>query len=107
MNAIENGRKDIRTENDFANLKSRFDIAKVHNLKNNLDKNVVGNVTEKFTDNLSSNGSNLLQSTINDIAKDDKSKWAHSFAHSIQAKKWMLTDGSCFYYRHCCHSRRK
>ncbi|XP_031623098.1 ATP-binding cassette sub-family G member 4 [Contarinia nasturtii] len=72
MNAIENGRKDIRTETDFANLKSRFDIAKVPNLKANLDKNVVGNVTEKFTDNLNSNGSNILQSTINDIAKDDK-----------------------------------
>lgn len=78
MNAIENGRKDIRTETDFASLKSRFDIAKVHNLKANLDKNVAGNVTEKFTDNLNSNGSNILQSTINDIAKEDKSKWTLS-----------------------------
>lgn len=74
MNAIENGRKDIRTENDFANLKSRYDIAKVHNLKANLDKNVATNVTDKFTDNLNSNNSNILQSTINDIAKEENSK---------------------------------
>lgn len=73
VNAIENGRKDIRTENDFVSLNSRYDIAKVHNLKANLDKNVNGNVTEKFTDNINSNGSNLLQSTINDIAKEHKS----------------------------------
>lgn len=73
MNAIENGRKDIRTENDFENLKNRYDIAKVQNLKANLDKNVATNVTDKFSDNLNSNGSNLLQlSTINDIAKEDK-----------------------------------
>lgn len=79
-NAIENGRKDIRNEVDFANLKSRFDIAKVHNLKANLDKNVATNVTEKFSDNLGSNGSNLLQlSTINDIAKEDKCKLKKTF----------------------------
>lgn len=90
MNAIENGRKDIRTENDFANLKTRFDIAKVHNLKANLDKNVAGNVTEKFTDNLSSNGSNLLQSTINDIAKEDKSKWIFNCTFKSRMK-WTRT----------------
>lgn len=74
MNAIENGRKDIRSDRDFANLKSRNDIVKVHN-KANLDKNVASNVTEKFAENLTSNGSNLLQlSTINDIAKEDKCK---------------------------------
>lgn len=75
MNAIENGRKDVRTEEDFANLKNRNDIVKVHNLKANLDKNVATNVTDKFADNLNSNGSNLLQSTINDIAKDTKSMY--------------------------------
>lgn len=73
-NAIENGRKDIRSENDFDGLKSRNDNAKVHNLKAKLDKNDVNNVGDKFADNnLSSNGSNLLQSTINDIVKDSKS----------------------------------
>lgn len=61
MNAIENGRKDIRTDNEFTNLK-----------RANLDKNDASNVTEKFTDNRNSNVANLLQSTINDIAKDDK-----------------------------------
>lgn len=74
MGAIENGRKDIRGESDFDNLKSRNDVAKVHNMKTNVDKNVAGNLVEKFTDNLGSNGSNLLQSTINDIAKVSKSK---------------------------------
>lgn len=74
MNAIENGRRDVRTEDDFANLKNRNDIVKVQNLKAILDKNVVTNVTDKFADNLTSNGSNLLQSTINDIAKDNKSE---------------------------------
>lgn len=64
MNAIENGRKDIRTDNEFTNLK-----------RANLDKNDASNVTEKFADNRNSNVANLLQSTINDIAKDDKSKF--------------------------------
>lgn len=74
-NAIENGRKDIRSENDFDGLKNRNDNAKVHNLKAKLDKNDVNNVGDKFADNnLSSNGTNLLQSTINDIVKDSKSE---------------------------------
>lgn len=75
VNAIENGRKDIRGEEDFASLKNRNDIAKVHNLKSILDKNDVNNVGDKFSDNLTSNGKNLLHSTINDIAKDSKSEF--------------------------------
>ena len=77
VNAIENGRKDIRSEDDFNNLKNRNDIAKVHNLKLTLDKNDLNNVGDKFTDNLSSNGNGLLSSSAitNDIAKDSKSKW--------------------------------
>lgn len=75
MNAIENGRKDIRSDADFDGLKSRNDIAKTHNLKANLDKNDVNNVGEKFSENLAVNGNNLIQATINDIAKDPKSKF--------------------------------
>lgn len=74
VNAIENGRKNIRSDSDFESLKSRYDVTKVHNLKANLDKNVAGNLVEKFTDNLTSNGSNLLKTTINDIVKDTKSE---------------------------------
>lgn len=89
MNAIENGRKDIRSDRDFDSLKSRNDIVKVHN-KANLDKNVASNVTEKFADNLTSNGSNLLQlSTINDIAKDDKCKMEiNDFSFMIKKRKF-------------------
>lgn len=79
VNAIENGHRDIRNDSDFQSLKSRYDVAKVHNLKSNLDKNVAGNIVEKFTDNLGSNGANLLQTTINDIVKDAKSEWTHHF----------------------------
>lgn len=71
MNAIENGQKDIRTEEDFDNLKNCNDIVKVHNIKANLDKNDLSKVGNKFADNLTPNGTNLLHSTINDIAKDN------------------------------------
>lgn len=70
-NAIENGRKDIRSEHDFNGLKITSENFKIQSPK--VDKNDVKNVGEKFTDNLSSNGSNLLQSTINDIAKENRS----------------------------------
>lgn len=74
MNAIENGRKDIRSDADFDGLKSRNDIAKTHNLKANINKNDVNNVGEKFSENLAANGNALIQATFNDIAKDSKCK---------------------------------
>lgn len=52
MNAIENGRKDIRSEDDFDSLRSRNDIAKAHNLNGKLDKNDVNNICEKYSDNV-------------------------------------------------------
>lgn len=58
MNAIENGRKDIRNEKDFDSLRNRNDIAKVHNIKPQYDKNDLKNVSEKFADKLTSNGTN-------------------------------------------------
>lgn len=75
MNAIENGRKDIRSEDDFAGLKSRNDIAKTHNLKVNLDKNDVNNVGEKFSDNATGCSNAIIQATFNDIAKNSKCKY--------------------------------
>lgn len=76
MNAIENGRKDIRSEDDFASLKSRNDIAKTHNLKVNLDKNDVNNVGEKFSDNATGCSNAIIQATFNDIAKNSKCKYS-------------------------------
>lgn len=104
MNAIENGRKDIRTKSDFDNLKNRYDVAKVHNLKTNLDKNVATNITEKFADNPNTNGSNLLQTTINDIAKDPKSMYFNlikiiNYFFQININKF-----SCFSFRWCFNS---
>lgn len=82
MNAIENGRKDIRTDNEFTNLK-----------RANLDKNDASNVTEKFSDNRNSNVANLLQSTINDIAKDDKSKF-----FLIRRIEWVVSLHFCVFF---------
>lgn len=80
MNAIENGRKDIRSEEDFNGIKNRNDIGRINNANNlnkNLDKNDVNNVpTNKFAENIENmNGNGILKTTmVNDIAKDSKSK---------------------------------
>lgn len=51
VNAIENGRKDIRAERDFDSLRSRNDIEKAHSYAGNkLDKNDVNNMGEKFSE---------------------------------------------------------
>lgn len=76
MNAIENGRKDIRSEDDFTGLKSRNDIARIHN-PNNFNKNDVKQVpANKFAENIENlNANGLLKSTmVNDIAKNSTSK---------------------------------
>lgn len=77
MNAIENGRKDIRTEEDFNGIKPRNDIVRIHNNANNVsknfDKNDVNSVpVNKFADSIeTSNGNGILKGTmVNDIAKD-------------------------------------
>lgn len=80
MNAIENGRKDIRSEDDFNGIKSRNDIARINNgnhLNKNLDKNDVNNVlANKFAESIETmNGNGILKTTmVNDIAKDSKSR---------------------------------
>lgn len=80
MNAIENGRKDIRSEDDFNGTKNRNDIARINNanhLNKNLDKNDVNNVANKFAESVETmNGNGILKTTmVNDIAKDSKSKF--------------------------------
>lgn len=72
VNAIENGRKDIRSERDFDTLKSVGDNLKVHAPKTALNKNEMASIGEKFADNLNQNDNGLLQATYNDIAKDNK-----------------------------------
>lgn len=79
VNAIENGRKDIRTEDDFVGMRTINDITRINNtnnLKSNLDKNDVNNVpANKFADKESLSANGLLRSAmVNDIAKDSNGK---------------------------------
>ncbi|KAG5676193.1 hypothetical protein PVAND_006042 [Polypedilum vanderplanki] len=74
VNAIENGKKDIRSESDYEKVKpinGRTDLAKVHtteaNLKSTYEKN------EKFSENQTGNGKGLLSAKVlNDIVKGDE-----------------------------------
>lgn len=106
MNAIENGRKDIRSEDDFVNIKQRNDISRINNtnvLKSNLDKNDVNNVAgDKFADNIEAlNGNGLLRSAmVNDIAKDSNSKLLLSLLSFSKSFIWFL-----FRFEYC-HSGR-
>lgn len=71
VRAIENGKKDIRTEMDYQSLKSKLEknMPKVHskidnNLKSTYEKN------EKFSENISGANNELLPKKINnDIVK--------------------------------------
>ncbi|XP_037958852.1 ATP-binding cassette sub-family G member 1-like [Teleopsis dalmanni] len=63
VDAIDNGKKDIRTSADYANLKVRTDLVKVHNIK----ANVSGG---KYEGNLTMNNGILNGNLVNDIAKD-------------------------------------
>lgn len=79
MNAIENGRKDIRSEADFVSIKQRNDITRINNtnvLKTHLDKNDATTLQQdKFSNETveALNGNGLLKpSMVNDIAKNSK-----------------------------------
>lgn len=91
MNAIENGRKDIRTEEDFHGIKPRNDIVRIHNANNvtkHFDKNDVNSVpANKFADSIeTSNGNGILNGKmVNDIAKDSTSK--SKFNSSLTTEK--------------------
>ncbi|KAH8413081.1 hypothetical protein KR009_007817 [Drosophila setifemur] len=70
VEAIDNGKRDIRSSADYAGLKARNDLVKVQNLKAILDKNDVSNVSgSKYEDNLTLNNG-LLNGMVNDIVKD-------------------------------------
>ncbi|XP_046812351.1 ATP-binding cassette sub-family G member 1 isoform X2 [Lucilia cuprina] len=70
VDAIDNGKKDIRSSADYAGLKARNDLIKVQNLKAILDKNDAANSTSgKYEDNLTLNNGILKGNLVNDIAK--------------------------------------
>ncbi|EDV30806.2 uncharacterized protein Dana_GF15046 [Drosophila ananassae] len=71
VEAIDNGKRDIRSTADYAGLKARNDLVKVQNLKAILDKNDASNVSgSKYEDNLNLNNGLALNGMVNDIVKD-------------------------------------
>uniref|UniRef100_A0A1A9ZJ12 ABC-2 type transporter transmembrane domain-containing protein n=1 Tax=Glossina pallidipes TaxID=7398 RepID=A0A1A9ZJ12_GLOPL len=71
VQAIDNGKKDIRTAADYAAIKVRNDILQVQNLKAILDKNDAANtISGKYDENLTFNNSILKGNLVNDIAKE-------------------------------------
>ncbi|EDW77636.2 uncharacterized protein Dwil_GK24455 [Drosophila willistoni] len=74
VEAIDNGKRDIRSSADYAGLKARNDLVKVQNLKAILDKNdATSNVSgSKYEDNLTLNNT-LLNGMVNDIVKENNS----------------------------------
>lgn len=70
--AIDNGKRNIRSFADFNGLKTRNDVAAVHNLKAILDKSDSKTGTGKFEENITLNNGNgaLNGKLVNDIAKD-------------------------------------
>ncbi|BFF96117.1 ATP-binding cassette sub-family G member 4 [Drosophila madeirensis] len=76
VEAIDNGKRDIRSSADYAGLKARNDLVKVQNLKAILDKNDASNVSgSKYEDNLTLNNG-LLNGMVNDIVKNTNSSTA-------------------------------
>lgn len=72
VNAIDNGKRDIRGELDFPALKNKKNENgnANANLKSNYDK-LNGNSNNKYADNLNLGGNGLLPSSmVNDIAKE-------------------------------------
>lgn len=77
VNAIENGNKDIRSDNDYAGakiknteigFKSQYKVD--NNVNINLNQNSQGNEKTQYSDNLHNNGNGLIEK-VNDIAKDN------------------------------------
>lgn len=69
VDAIDNGKKDVRTAVDYEGLKMRNDLVKVHNLKSILDKNATNANNDKYEENLTLNNGILNGNLVNDIAK--------------------------------------
>lgn len=77
VNAIENGKKDIRSEENFPAIMAANGLAKVHardtNLKSNYEKNIQKDVNMdiKTASSQKHVGNGLLQKAVNDIAKNN------------------------------------
>ncbi|EDV57180.2 ATP-binding cassette sub-family G member 1 [Drosophila erecta] len=70
VDAIDNGKRDVRSSADYAGLKARNDLVKVQNLKAILDKNDASSVSGgKYEENLTLNNG-LLNGMVNDIVKE-------------------------------------
>lgn len=72
VEAIENGCRDIRTPEDFANIKARNDVVQVHNnIKAFISKNDAHSIPngDKFENQLPLSNTGKLN-LVNDIAKD-------------------------------------
>lgn len=77
VNAIENGKKDVRSEDNFPAVMAANGLAKVHakdtNLKSNYEKNIQKDVNMdiKTASSQKHVGNGLLQKAVNDIAKNN------------------------------------
>lgn len=83
VQAIENGKRDIRKASDFMAVKARNDLIKVHNLKALLDKNDATNAavsSNKYQENLALGSGLLNGGMVNDIVKDSPSPSSSSSA---------------------------
>lgn len=75
VDAIDNGKRDIRSAADYVNMKARNDLLQVQNLKAMLDKGDTtngGSTLSKYDENLTLNNHLLNVNLVNDIAKDTK-----------------------------------
>lgn len=77
VNAIENGKKDIRTEENFPAIMAANGLAKVHTRDSNLNSNYKKNIQKDVNMDIKTASSQkhvdngLLQKAVNDIAKNN------------------------------------
>uniref|UniRef100_A0A034VDL3 ATP-binding cassette sub-family G member 1 n=2 Tax=Bactrocera TaxID=47832 RepID=A0A034VDL3_BACDO len=83
VDAIDNGKKDIRSAADYEGLKMRNDLVKVHNLKAILDKNATNANNGKYEENLTLNNGILNGNLVNDIVKSSNVSGADASAAPV------------------------
>lgn len=83
VDAIDNGKRDIRSAVDYEGLKMRNDLVKVHNLKAILDKNATNANNGKYEENLTLNNGILNGNLVNDIVKSSNVSGAGSSAAPV------------------------
>ncbi|XP_039950291.1 ATP-binding cassette sub-family G member 1 [Bactrocera tryoni] len=83
VDAIDNGKKDIRSAADYEGLKMRNDLVKVHNLKAILDKNATNANNGKYEENLTLNNGILNGNLVNDIVKSSNVSAADASAAPV------------------------